>query len=83
VTERLILRPFQVNELEACVAYAAIPEVARFQSWDRTRTHSMADAKSFLASQRQLEFGQPGAWLQLAMSIAARTRSLVTAPCES
>jgi RimJ/RimL family protein N-acetyltransferase len=65
VTDRLRLRPFQVDDLEAFVSYRSDPEVARYQSWDRT--YSMADAEAFLASQRGLEFGQVGEWLQLAM----------------
>lgn len=65
VTERLSLRPFRVDDLETFVAYRSDPEVARYQSWDRT--YSMADAESFLSSQREVEFGQPGEWLQLAI----------------
>ena len=57
VTERLRLRPFQVDDLEASVAYRSDPEVARYQSWDDS--YSMTDAQSFLTSQRQLELGQP------------------------
>jgi len=65
VTERLSLRPFQVGDLEAFVAYRSDPGIARYQSWDST--YSMADAELFLRSQRELVFGQPGEWLQLAM----------------
>jgi RimJ/RimL family protein N-acetyltransferase len=65
VTERLSLRPFQAADLEAFVAYRSDPEVARYQSWDST--YSMADAESFLSSQRGLVFGQAGEWLQLAI----------------
>ena len=65
VTERLRLRPFQVDDLEAFVAYRSDPEVARYQSWDSP--YSMADAESFLNSQRELVFGQRGEWLQLAI----------------
>lgn len=65
VTERLSLRPFQVDDLEAFVAYRSDPEVARYQSWNST--YSRADAESFLSSQRKLAFGQPGEWLQLAI----------------
>ncbi len=65
MTERLGLRPFQVDDLEALVAYRSDPEVARYQSWDST--YSMADAESFLISQRELVLGQPGEWLQLAI----------------
>jgi RimJ/RimL family protein N-acetyltransferase len=73
VTERLRLRPFQVDDLEGFVAYRSDPEVARYQSWDVS--YSMTDARSFLASQRQLELGQPGEWLQLAI-VDRRTGSL-------
>ena len=73
VTERLRLRPFQVDDLEAFVAYRSDPEVARYQSWDAS--YSMTDAQSFLTSQRQLELGQPGEWLQLAI-VDRRTGSL-------
>jgi RimJ/RimL family protein N-acetyltransferase len=65
VTERLSLRPFQVDDLEAFVAYRSDPEVARYQSWDCP--YSLADAESFLSSQRELAFGRPGEWLQLAI----------------
>jgi RimJ/RimL family protein N-acetyltransferase len=64
-TERLLLRPFQADDLRAFVAYRSDPEVARYQSWDVT--YSIADAESFLNSQRGLVFGQPGEWLQLAI----------------
>jgi RimJ/RimL family protein N-acetyltransferase len=64
-TERLRLRPFQVDDLEAFVAYRSDPEVARYQSWDAG--YSMADAESFLTSQDRLELGRPGEWLQLAI----------------
>ena len=73
VTERLRLRPFQVEDLEAFVAYRSDPEVARYQSWDVS--YSMTDAQSFLTSQRQMELGQPGEWLQLAI-VDRRTGSL-------
>ena len=64
VTERLLLRPFRAGDLEAFVAYRSHPEVARYQSWDAS--YSIADAERFLASQRDLELGGPGEWMQLA-----------------
>jgi RimJ/RimL family protein N-acetyltransferase len=76
-TERLRLRPFQVDDLEAFVSYRSDPEVARYQSWDRT--YSMADAEAFLASQRGLEFGQLGEWLQLA--IVERSTGTIRGDC--
>ena len=77
VTERLSLRPFQADDLEAFVAYRSDPEVARYQSWDSA--YSMADAESFLSSQRELVFGRPGEWLQLA--IVERETGTVCGDC--
>jgi RimJ/RimL family protein N-acetyltransferase len=64
VTERLRLRPFRADDLAAFVAYRSKPDVARYQSWDTS--YSMADAERFLACQRDVELGVPGAWVQLA-----------------
>ena len=64
VTERLRLRPFGAHYLAAFVAYRSQPDVAQYQSWDTS--YSMVDAERFLASQRDVELGAPGAWVQLA-----------------
>ena len=64
VTQRLLLRPFRADDLPAFVAYRSDPEVARYQSWDQS--YAMADAKRFIDSQRGIEFGTRGQWLQLA-----------------
>jgi RimJ/RimL family protein N-acetyltransferase len=77
VTECLSLRPFRVDDLAAFVAYRSDPEVARYQSWDST--YAMADAESFLRSQRNVVFGQPGDWLQLA--IVDRATGTVCGDC--
>jgi RimJ/RimL family protein N-acetyltransferase len=65
VTERLRLRAFEVGDLDAFIAYRSAPDVARYQSWDTP--YAPAEAERFLASQRGLAFGAPGAWLQLAV----------------
>jgi RimJ/RimL family protein N-acetyltransferase len=64
LTERLRLRLFRADDLPAFVAYRSDAGVARYQSWDTT--YSMADAERFLASQREVVFGEPGGWVQLA-----------------
>jgi RimJ/RimL family protein N-acetyltransferase len=64
VTERLVLRPLRAGDLPAFVAYRRDPGVARYQDWDAG--YSMAEAERFLAEQRGLELGRPGAWVQLA-----------------
>lgn len=65
MTERLVLRPFQWEDMPAFVGYRSDPEVARFQSWEPT--YSRADGKQFFASQHGLRFGEPGDWMQLAV----------------
>jgi aminoglycoside 6'-N-acetyltransferase len=63
VTERLLLRPFEVRDLHAFVDYRRDPAVARYQTWD-TR-FSMEDALEILRSQEGRELGEPGAWYGL------------------
>ena len=64
VTERLRLRPFEVDDLPTFVAYRRDHQVARYQSWETT--YSMGDAARLLASQPDDPLGQSGEWLQLA-----------------
>jgi RimJ/RimL family protein N-acetyltransferase len=63
-TERLVLRPFRVDDVRAFAAYRSDPDVARYQSWDTP--YSPADAERFVASQEDVAFGHPGPWVQLA-----------------
>ncbi len=58
------MRRFRDEDLPAFVAYRATPETARHQAWETT--YSMADAQEFLAEQRDVVLGDPGAWVQLA-----------------
>ena len=64
VSERLVLRPLQVDDVPAFAAYRSDPDVARYQSWDTT--YSPADGERLVASQQGVDFGHPGAWVQLA-----------------
>jgi RimJ/RimL family protein N-acetyltransferase len=63
-TRRLVLRPFEKEDLPAFMGYRSDPRVARFQSWEPT--YGLAEAERFLASQHGLTFGRPGDWVQLA-----------------
>ena len=65
VTERLCLRPFRIDDLPGFVGYRSAEAVARYQGWEPG--FSMADAEQFLASQREVTFGQAGVWVQLAI----------------
>jgi aminoglycoside 6'-N-acetyltransferase len=64
VTERLLLRPLQPDDVPAFAAYRSRPEVARYQSWDTT--YSEADGERLVAAQEGVEFGEPGPWVQIA-----------------
>jgi aminoglycoside 6'-N-acetyltransferase len=65
-TERLLLRPFEAGDAPAFAAYRSEPDVARYQSWDTG--FSVADAERLIAEQQGLAFGQPGAWVQVAVA---------------
>ena len=64
VTERLVLRPLQLDDAAAFAGYRSDPDVARYQSWDTT--YSPADAERLVTAQHGVAFGSPGAWVQLA-----------------
>lgn len=64
LTGRLVLRRFQEADLEPLLAYRNDPEVARYQSWT---SFSREEAEAFLASQKGVEPGTPGEWIQIAM----------------
>jgi RimJ/RimL family protein N-acetyltransferase len=64
VTERLVLRLLQAEDVAAFAAYRSDPEVARYQSWDSS--YSPADGERLVAAQAGVEFGEPGSWVQVA-----------------
>jgi RimJ/RimL family protein N-acetyltransferase len=64
VTERLVLRLLQVQDVPAFAAYRSDPDIARYQSWDTSYT--AADGNRLVASQRGVEFCEPGPWVQVA-----------------
>lgn len=64
-TRRLLLRPFQQQDLESFAAYRSDPEIARYQSWAAPFTLDPADA--FLGKMSLAQAGSPGAWFQLAV----------------
>jgi RimJ/RimL family protein N-acetyltransferase len=64
VTERLVLRLLQAQDVPAFTAYRSDPGVARYQSWDTP--YSTADGERLVASQHGVDFGDPGSWVQVA-----------------
>src|SRR5712691_7184400 len=65
LSPRLRLRPLRPDDATALCAYRSLPEVARFQSWDR---FDLEDAARLIAGQERLACDAPGAWLQLALT---------------
>lgn len=68
-TNRLVLRPLAVEDVEPFVAYRTDPDVARYQSWDTS--YSRADAERLVAEQAAAELGTPGGWLQIGAVVRA------------
>ncbi len=64
---RLCLRRLRPEDATAICAYRALPEVARFQSWE---SFGLSDAEQLIADQAAVVADVPGAWLQLALVLA-------------
>ena len=64
VTERLLLRLMEPEDVPAFAAYRSHPDVARYQSWATSFT--IADGERLVAAQEGVELGEPGRWVQLA-----------------
>lgn len=70
VTERLVLRAMTSADAPALAAYRSDPAQARYQSWDTP--FPVDSAAALIAEMRGVRFGQPGAWLQVAVEAAGR-----------
>ncbi|GAP12546.1 acetyltransferase [Longilinea arvoryzae] len=66
-TDRLILRAFEVRDVEGFAAYRSDPDVARYQGWDIPFTE--LQAVEFIRAMRRVQAGAPGKWLQLAIQV--------------
>jgi RimJ/RimL family protein N-acetyltransferase len=64
VTQRLVLRLMDARDVPAFAAYRSHPDVARYQSWDPS--YSVADGERLVAAHQDLDFGDPGPWVQVA-----------------
>ena len=76
-TSRLILRPFDEQDVEAFSRYRSDPEVARYQGWEAP--FSLEKAARFVAEMQVEQPGRPGGWYQLA--IALKSSSLLIGDC--
>ena len=73
-TPRVVLRRFRLADAPAFQAYRSDPDVARYQSWDRT--YSLEDAEAFMVAIAQSSPGTPGEWFQFAV-VSASTGRLI------
>ena len=64
-TNRLLLRSFQVADLERFVAYRSDPAIARFQGWEAPFPVDVA--RQFIDEMMRQPPAVPGTWYQLAM----------------
>lgn len=64
-THRLLLRPFQEEDLESFAAYRSDPEIARYQSW--AAPYTLDQAVAFLEKMKCVQAGAPGTWYQFAV----------------
>lgn len=64
-TERLVIRRFRPEDVEAFTAYRSDPDVARYQSWE---AFTRAQAETFVEEIASLDPGIPGQWYQFAIA---------------
>lgn len=72
VSDRLVLRRFGPDDLDAFVAYRSDPQVARYQSWEVPYLPSQA--RQFLAELQTLHPDTPGEWFQFAVALRRTDR---------
>jgi len=62
---RVCLREFTECDLGEFARYRALPEVARYQSWER---YTLEDAQRLYEKQLVSPYGAPGSWHQVAIA---------------
>jgi RimJ/RimL family protein N-acetyltransferase len=67
-TQRLVLRRFGPEDLDAFVAYRSDPETARYQSWEAP--YRPSQARQFLQELEAIDPDTPGEWFQFAVACA-------------
>jgi RimJ/RimL family protein N-acetyltransferase len=65
LTDRLIIEPLALADLETFLEYRQDPEIARYQSWDSS--YSKAQALELIESQAGVLLPEKGNWLQLGL----------------
>lgn len=62
---RVRIRDFSEKDLVEFARYRALPEVARYQSWEH---YDIEDARRLYAAQQTVSFGAHGSWHQVAIT---------------
>ncbi len=65
LTERLIIEPLALSDLEPFVKYRQDPAIARYQSWDES--YSLDQGRELIESQAGVLMPELGEWLQLGL----------------
>jgi len=65
-TDRIILRPFIMNDLDEFYKYRSNKAIARFQLWE---PFSRQEAVAFLNEYKSLDYISPGKWNGLALEL--------------
>jgi RimJ/RimL family protein N-acetyltransferase len=73
-SERLLLRRFRPEDLDAFVTYRSDPKIARYQSWEAP--YQPSQARQFLQELQAIHPDTPGEWFQFAVALR-RTDRLV------
>jgi RimJ/RimL family protein N-acetyltransferase len=71
-TERLVLRRFRPEDLDAFVAYRSDPETAHYQSWEAP--YRPSQARQFLHELQAIHPDTPGEWFQFAVALCHTDR---------
>jgi RimJ/RimL family protein N-acetyltransferase len=66
-TQRLVLRRFRPEDLDAFVAYRSDPETARYQNWEVP--YRPSQARQFLQELEAIHPDTPGEWFQFAVAL--------------
>lgn len=70
VTEQLVLRHLTNDDAAALAAYRSDPVQARYQSWEVP--YPVDRAQALIAEMHDVQFAQPGAWLQIGIETGGR-----------
>jgi len=66
VKERLLIRQFEWQDVEAFYRYRVNPTISQFQSWEN---YTLREAEEFVKEQMDQIPNQPGTWFQYAIAL--------------